>query len=324
MEQRFCRSRASIEHVTRVLEIACDESGYEGEKLIGATTEVFAHASVSLAKQTAADCVQELRDRIRSPATEYKANHLLRDKHREVMRWFLGVQSPVLGHAHVYLIDKPFYILDKVVGLLVEEEPEATRDALYRGGVGVAFLTAANNLLRVKEKPGATPAVEAFYGAIADLRGGPLDRHLIRLEQARPRAVAFRARLLEEPDLISAVDPLIPALIRAVVYWGEGTTPVRIVHDRQTTLSEARTAQLTQLVPEPDRLVGLEHVDSFFDARVQLADIVAGVVRKLASDLLNDRSGVTADMLEPYVDKHSIWGGAPISGWARAADAPSG
>jgi hypothetical protein len=30
------------------VEIACDESGYEGEKLIGTTTDVFAHASVRM------------------------------------------------------------------------------------------------------------------------------------------------------------------------------------------------------------------------------------------------------------------------------------
>jgi hypothetical protein len=235
------------------------------------------------------------------------------------LRWFLGPQSPVLGHAHVYLIDKPFYILGKVIGLLVEEEPEARamRDALYREGPRVAsaqrweaFLAAANNLMRIKERLDAVPAVQALYQAISDLRGGPLDRHLGRLAQTRPRAEVFRAQLLENPDLISAVDPLIPALIRAVMYWGEGTTPVTVVHDRQTTLSKARIAQLKQLIPEPHRLSGLEHVDSFLDARVQLADIVAGAVRKLASDALNDRgsAGLHPTMLRPYVDSFSIWG----------------
>jgi len=29
-----------------LVQIACDESGYEGEKLIGGMTDVFAHASV--------------------------------------------------------------------------------------------------------------------------------------------------------------------------------------------------------------------------------------------------------------------------------------
>ena len=37
------------------IEIACDESGYEGEKLIGSTTAVFAHGSVRLDHATAAD-----------------------------------------------------------------------------------------------------------------------------------------------------------------------------------------------------------------------------------------------------------------------------
>jgi hypothetical protein len=67
-----------------LVQIACDESGYEGEKLIGGMTDVFAHASVRLDGVSATRCVQELRSRIRSPATEYKANHLLRDKHPRV------------------------------------------------------------------------------------------------------------------------------------------------------------------------------------------------------------------------------------------------
>ncbi|GAP50841.1 predicted protein, partial [Streptomyces azureus] len=64
------------------LEIACDESGSDGENLTGGNTDVFAHASMSLSMATAAAAVREIRDRIRSPAEEYKANHLLREKHR--------------------------------------------------------------------------------------------------------------------------------------------------------------------------------------------------------------------------------------------------
>lgn len=41
----------------QVLEIACDESGSEGEKLIGGETDVFAHASVRLDVQTATECI---------------------------------------------------------------------------------------------------------------------------------------------------------------------------------------------------------------------------------------------------------------------------
>jgi len=62
---------------SQLVEIACDESGYEGQKLIGTATDVFAHASVRLDSQVAAACMREIRDRVRSPAVEYKANHLL-------------------------------------------------------------------------------------------------------------------------------------------------------------------------------------------------------------------------------------------------------
>lgn len=87
-----------------MVEIACDESGSEGTKLVGGVTDVFAHASVGLSVAAAAECVQETRDRIRSPALEYKANHLLRSKNRSTLEWFLTVPLP--GHAHVHLIDK--------------------------------------------------------------------------------------------------------------------------------------------------------------------------------------------------------------------------
>lgn len=64
---------AGTELAESPLEIACDESGSEGDHLIGAETTVFAYASVRLDTASAAACVQQLRDRIGSPAQEYKA-----------------------------------------------------------------------------------------------------------------------------------------------------------------------------------------------------------------------------------------------------------
>ncbi|UOX92375.1 hypothetical protein MUY14_17780 [Amycolatopsis sp. FBCC-B4732] len=56
------------------VEIACDESGSEGENLLGGETDVFAHAGVRLSPEAAAACVREIRARIGSPAEEYKAS----------------------------------------------------------------------------------------------------------------------------------------------------------------------------------------------------------------------------------------------------------
>ncbi|MFI7067787.1 hypothetical protein ACIBL3_42795 [Kribbella sp. NPDC050124] len=243
------------------LEIACDESGYEGEKLVGGVTHVFAHASVCIDEADAAACVAELRRRIRSPATMYKATHLLRSKHRAVLLWLLGDDGPLLGNARVFLVDKTYFLAERLVAEL-GARPELTRflyDAARRTAEAEEFLVAANDVLRT----------------------------------------TFR------DHVVSPLDPLLPAIVRAVEYWGAGGRPVVVAHDRQTTLSPERVFTLRGSAAG---FAGLEQVDSFTDSRVQVADFLAGVARKIASDQLkgSDDAEVSA-LLRPYVDPASIW-----------------
>ncbi|TDD29050.1 NAD-dependent protein deacetylase of SIR2 family [Kribbella turkmenica] len=253
------------------LEITCDESGYEGEKLVGGVTDVFAHASVRIDDQTAADCITELRLRIRSPATMYKANHLLRSKHRAVLLWLLGPDGPLLGNARVFLVDKTYFLACGLVGHL-GARPALARflyDAARRTAEAEAFLVAANDFLRF----------------------------------------TFR----DQHPVVSPLDPLIPAIVRAVEYWGSDGRPVAIAHDRQTTLSPERVFTLRRSAPN---FAGLEQVDSFTDQRVQVADFLAGVARKVASDQLKgaDDTEVSA-LLRPYLDPRSLWIDEPS--WTR-------
>ncbi|HCT81597.1 MAG TPA: hypothetical protein DGT23_34485 [Micromonosporaceae bacterium] len=308
--------------VPGLLEIACDESGYEGEKLIGTTTDVFAHGSVQLDTAAATDCMQELRRKIRSPATQYKANHLLREKHRSVLRWILGPSAPLLGNAHVFLIDKAFFVVDKVVDLLLPADKDGMAVVLYREGRRAfdseqweAFLVSANNLMRVKDRMDVRTSVESFMRMVEQLRKAKPQHQVAEildlLWRARPEAEAFRARLLDDPGMISALDPLIPAIVEAVGYWGEGGKPVSIAHDRQKTLSEERITQLKKLLGDSSggRLAGLSFVSAETDPRVQVADIIAGAARKIASDELNDRGDEElTTLLRPFVDSSSIWG----------------
>jgi hypothetical protein len=290
-----------------VLEIACDESGSDGENLIGGNTDVFAHASVRLDIGSAAEHVQEVRNRIRSPAEEYKANHLLRTKHRPVLVWLLGPAGPIHGSAHVHLTDKAFFAVDKVVDLLGGDQPMAV--TLYREGPRTlgpqqwqAFLSAANNLMRTRNRWDVTTPVESFFRLLDVLR--PVAPQLMDpLRQGRPRAEAFRTRILDTPDLIPALDPFIPAVARTIAYWSENGNPVSIVHDRQNSLTDERIAWLKE-----GRLADLRLVESFSDPRIQLADFLAGVARKIASDQLNDRADPELGaLLRPYVDPSSIW-----------------
>jgi len=223
-------------------------------------TDVFAHASVRLDEQTAAACVAELRARIKSPATMYKANHLLRSKHRAVLLWFLGPDGPLVDRARVFLVDKTYFLVSGLVDFL-GARPETIHflyDANRRTEEARAFLEAANDFLRAAD------------------------------DSALPR-----------------LDPLVPAIVRAVEFWTRGGRTVEIAHDRQTTLSVARVGRLQR---STEGFAGLEQVDSFTDHRVQLADFLAGITRKVASDQLKGaHDAELSELLAPYIDPASLW-----------------
>jgi hypothetical protein len=234
-----------------------------------------------------------IRSRIRSPARIHKAGHLLRGQNRPVLEWLLGPPGPLLGNAQAYLVDKAYLVVRSVVDLLGGDG--ATADTLYRAGrrgfdrePWEAFLVSANNLMRPKDRSGAGTSVDSFLRTldVLDGTGAEVDGILRSLREAAPGIGSW----------LSPLDPLVPAIVRAVEYWGVDA----VVHDRQKALSGDRLARLGP--------VSLRLVDAESDTRVQVADIMAGVARKLASDELNRRGDaeLTA-LLRPYVDPASIW-----------------
>ncbi|MEU3916898.1 DUF3800 domain-containing protein [Streptomyces sp. NPDC029004] len=318
------RDLTQLVSTVQPLEVFCDESGSDGENLIGGNTDVFAHAGVRVSLESVADSIQEIRNRIRSPAEEYKANHLLRGKHRSTLEWTLGPSGPIHGNAHVHLTDKAFFVVGRVVELLVAETGRPTGTlalTLYREGprtVGgeqwQAFLESSNNLMRTKNRWDARTPVDSFFHLLDTLcpasAGSQVGEILELLRRSRPLADSFWAQSLENPTMIPSLDPLIPAIAQTVAYWSRNGRPVSIVHDEQNALTEERIAWLKDQFSGPQRrLAGVRFVDSRSDPRVQLADFLAGVARKIASDELNGRGDreLTA-LLRPYVDSSSIWG----------------
>jgi Protein of unknown function (DUF3800) len=309
------------------IEVACDESGSEGEHLIGGNTDVFAHGSVHFTPEAAAAVVQEVRDRIRSPATEYKANHLLRQKQRTVLEWILGPEGPLLGRAHVHLTDKPAFVLSRLVDALIEDVDErvVVADALAADGrtsLGVAdwdqFLGAANALLRSRPNRFAPEPVLPFFALtdqLAAVVNGRVRESLLSLGHGRDRAEALRDEWTDvrrHPPDVPLLEPLLPAMVATVVFWAGNGRRVRVVHDETNTLTDERLAHLHEVLGPT--LVALRMVDSQHDPRVQLADYLAGVARKLASEARNGRADATlVALLRPYVDADSVWGD-PASG----------
>ncbi|MFF7898608.1 DUF3800 domain-containing protein [Streptomyces sp. NPDC007920] len=319
-----------------VREIACDESGSDGENLTDGNTDVFAHASVLLPVESAAGCVQEIRHRIRSPAEEYKANHLLREKHRAVLEWVLSPAGPLHGHARVDLTEKAFFVVDRALDLLLGDTAGA--DALYGAGREALgedgwrrFLRAANRLLRARSDADPADPVDGFYAAVEGLRRAAAweasERAAVvveRLAGSRERAEAYRARVAAGPPLIPAVNPLLPAIVRTAALWSAPGMAVRLVHDRQNMLTPDRIDWLLRTARQQGvALDGVELVHSRLDPRVQVADFLAGVARKIASDELNGCGDpVLTALLRPYVGAASVWGDAPS--WVPLGPLPDG
>ncbi|HUR08463.1 MAG TPA: DUF3800 domain-containing protein [Nonomuraea sp.] len=299
--------------MTQPFEIACDESGSEGEKLIGGNTAVFAHASVRLDIESAADCIQEVRNRAPSPTTEYKSDVIRRKKHLNALKWLLSPSAPLHGNAHVYLIDKTFFAISRFIDLLADQDSQAMAGTLYREGGHTfgpdrwnAFLDSFNDLMRTKNGRGPGASVDSVFNMIDTLRRtAPQSRAgeiMNLLWESRPNLDSFRAQL---PTL----NPLFPAIIQAAIYWGEAGKPVSVVHDRQTLLTQARIDELKETRSAEGRLADLRLVDSRLDPRVQAADLLAGAARKIAEDELTHQGDaeLTA-LLRPYVDAFSVWG----------------
>ncbi|MEU2385221.1 hypothetical protein ABZ606_11235 [Streptomyces sp. NPDC012461] len=304
------------------LEVACDESGSDGENLTGGNTDVFAHAGVHVPVAAAALALDEVRDRIRSPAEEYKANHLLREKHRRVLEWLLAPGGPIHGRAGVHLTEKAYFVVDRVTGLLLGDPRAAA--ALYRTGrrdLGdegwLAFLAAANRLLRARDDGDPLAPAVHFRTTLDALRaarpGTPAAGLLDRLAEQRDRAEAYRAGLSGGANgHIPVLEPLLPAIVSTAAHWSAGGRAVRLVHDRQNILTPERIAWVEESARRAGiRLSGLELVVARSDARVQLADFLAGTARRIASEELNGRGdpALTA-LLRPYVVATSVWGDA--------------
>ena len=290
--------------------IVCDESGAEGVNLVGANTAVFAHAAVRLTAEEAAECVARLRERIGSPAREYKANHLLRAKNRGALEWLLA--EPLAGAASVLLVDKALFLVGKVVDLLVDRtpypeclhrRPDMRARTLHRDGParhGAArwteFLRSFTGLLHTSNRRHPVTTPDEFF-AQTDVLGG------LGLTAARGHLTGLRDQLLADPNLVPPLDPLMPALADTIAFW----RPETVVHDEQPSLTPARLAQV--LGPG----TSLRFADSRTEPRVQVADFLAGVARRLAEETLRAGGGDPAlvKLLRPYVLPASVWIGEP-------------
>jgi Protein of unknown function (DUF3800) len=302
------------------VEVACDESGSEGDKLVGGTTDVFAHASVLVRADLAAAWLDEVRLRARSPAEEVKASVVLREQNRSLLRDLLGADGPYAaadGGAFVHLTDKRLHLLVRLLTLLGGSDPENAA-VVHRDGPALAgqawdgLLRTFNDLMRARTIEDARRQAAAYRGRarlLARALGGTaLGAVVARTADAVPATDAALLHLLDRKRPEVVLDPLLPALAAAVAHWGADGRPVRVVHDEHRALREAGLERLESLCGPPGALDGIRFVDSRDDARVQLADFLAGTARRLASGALAGRPDPElVELLRPYVGVGAVW-----------------
>jgi hypothetical protein len=295
-----------VDAVAGVVEIACDESGFSGTNLLDPATPVITHASVDLSVDEAVGLIAALRSGFRFSPNEVKSGRFLRSPGAgEAVDWFL---SALRGRAHVQLVDKQYFLVTRIVDLFLAEPSYAagTRLTHDRRGAALAvyrarhsagldwagFLGAFVHLVRIKRRHRPDPqALERFFQARDALvrlgLGAPADEVLDGLNRSRVSAVLTR---LSEGDrsIPPPLEPMVPALAETVLFWSGGRRQVLVIHDEQSALTAGRLRHLQQVLSDGaaspagvSPLVGLVMVDSRDDSRVQVADLLAGVARRL-------------------------------------------
>ena len=319
------------------LEIACDESGFSGGNLVGrGHSPVFAHASIRIDSDTASQLVQQLRSEIGARGEgEYKSAEILRPRRRPIVLWLLGPGSPIYGNAHVHLTDTRFFVLARTVDVLLggrtvrgidcpgrDRRTRPMALALYRSGVQSygpsrwqEFLTLSANLFRTNNRWLPKAPVPMFYAAVDSLARAraPSDitEVMVQLRPTRPIAEATRTSYLDNPKLTPLMEPLLPAFSRAVDHWGSQAESLGVVHDEQSALTPERIADIATAFSADHlghELTDVRFADSSREPAVQIADFVAGIARRVASEELKDRAdGQITALLRPLVDHESVW-----------------
>jgi hypothetical protein len=266
------------------VEIACDESGFSGSNLLDPALPVMTHASVDLTMPEAAEVLAVLRSRL-GRRCEYKANQLLRSEQRPAAEWFLHT---LRGRAHVHVVDKTGYVAARVLELFTEEPSYGAATSLGQDHTGAVlalrgrtrFLAAFVDLTRTKRiRLIGHDAIDRFFATM------PADVPALR-DVTRARVDEVVARLIDEdPSFPPPLEPMVPALAETLLFWSAGKRSVAVVHDEQSALTRSRGARLGTFLaetvsPAPPPLRSFLQVDSRDDARVQVADLLAGIARR--------------------------------------------
>ena len=280
--------------------IACDESGFVGGSLFG-EARVFTHASLLLGAREAELLLTDVRRRLGGTEGELKASLLNRSWARPVAAWLLAPDGPLRDSVVVHVTDTRLFGLARLAQVVSGLRPEgwwspAEDPAAWAWALALSdrldtcepdrersLLDAGRDLLWIRRHRRMHAPLETWLAAARAVDDDPV---LTPLGTNRAEA-AVRA-YVAEPPRCPLNEPLLPALWSAMQHWSDGAD-LEIVHDEQSVLTPGRIRVMADALTRRHpgrRLVDFRRVDSRDDARVQLADLVAGAVRRAWEDHL--------------------------------------
>lgn len=332
-----------MQSATPVIEVACDESGNDGENLFGGNATVFAHGSVAISSEQAESLIAELRHRTNAQTAELKSKDLLKPRRLDAAQWLLR-HPLVAGHSLVNLTEKRYFLTCKLFDSTVEEQMHASGADIYAESralkvlmflysrapeeLGIVWdetLETYNLLLRSHDEAeihSHLATLRAQLVGIGQQCSGLLNDligmiwggtgHLLTL--ARQQAG------LDGSDKLRTLDPVLTAIGQTARAWSKRSgRDVIVVHDEAKVLTPETVENLKYHLARPHLVApsladgsvvvrAIHKVDSRADARVQVADLLAGIGRAVAEQALHGEDHPLRHDVQPMVDPLSMWG----------------
>lgn len=332
-----------MQRSTSAIEVACDESGNDGENLFGGNATVFAHGSVAIASEQAESLMAELRRRTNAQSVELKSKDLLKPKNRGSAQWLLR-HPAVAGNALVNLTEKRYFLTCKLFDSTVEEQMHSAGIDIYEDDQALKVMMFLYSRAPAELGAAWDEALETYNRLLRSPDEAEIQLHLAKLRAQLITVgqecsgllndiigmiwggtghLPFLARQqagLDGSEKLRTLDPVLSAIGQTVRNWGERSgQDVIVVHDEAKVLTPETIENLKYHLERPaivapslvdDGIVvqDIHQVDSKTDARVQVADLLAGIGRAVAEQALRGEGHPLRHDLQPMIDPQSMWG----------------
>ncbi|MER6342334.1 DUF3800 domain-containing protein [Streptomyces tendae] len=320
--------------------VACDESGWDGEQLIGRRGPYFVYAAVAIDDAEATGIVEELRAETRYQAPELKFRDFKkRSIRRDALRRLWGDGGALEGRCWAFVFEKEYAAVAKVIDLLLEEQAYAAGFDLYvddrartlaqllrqhgrraLGDQGYESLMTAFVAFASVRGRGDERAREAFFTHVEEAWASSTRRNvtdvLMMLRTTRSQAEMLHG----DTDTHPMLELLVSSVAQAARHWGAQLGPVSVLTDEQKALPDDGLDNIAKVVrhgwgatpssrQRPVDLRALVRGTSVDHPSIQLADLVAGAVRvsyeHKAGTEISEAGEDLWPTIRPLVDKSS-------------------